>query len=131
MLYAPQLFLAVKHNKVMCNLPPTYPCKLPYRRVYLKERLLFKNEVEYCITNNVILFNTEHGFMENKNIVNYSRNNSANCIHYWSCRDCQVKRHRLCILPFRLLRNQCYRADSSNIIHNPMCETLASVLSTV
>ena len=71
--------------------------------------------------------------MENKNIASCSSNNSANCIHYGSCQDCQVKKHRLCvsILPFRLLRDQYYRADSSNMIHKPMCETPASVLSLV
>ena len=35
------------------------------------------------------------------------------------------------ILPFRLLRDRCYRADCSIIIHKPMCETPASVLSPV
>ena len=70
--------------------------------------------------------------MDNKNIASYSSNNSANCIHYGSCRDCQVKNtDYVSVLPFRLLRDQCYRADSSNMIHKPMCETLASVLSPV
>ncbi len=97
-----------------------------------KERLHNKNVVVYCINNNVILFNTEHGFMENKNIASCSSNNSANFIHYQSCRDCQVKNtDYVNILPFRLLCDQCYRSDSSNVIHEPMCETPAFVLSVV
>ena len=35
------------------------------------------------------------------------------------------------ILPFRSLRDEYYRADSSNMIHKPMCETPASVISPV
>ena len=98
----------------------------------LKERLHNKNKVAYCINNNVNLFNTEHGFIKNKNIASCCSNNSANCIRYWSCRDCQVKQtDYVSILPFRLLRDRCYRADSSNMIHLPMCETPASVLSPV
>ena len=46
-----------------------------------KERLHNKNEVAYCINNNVILFITEHGFIQNKNIASCSSKNSANCIH--------------------------------------------------
>ena len=70
--------------------------------------------------------------MDNKNIARDSSNNSANCIHYGSCRDWQEKNtDYVSVLPFRLLRDQCYRADSSNMIHKPMCETLASVLSPV
>ena len=38
-----------------------------------KERLHNKNEVAYCINNNVILFNTEHGFVENENIASCSK----------------------------------------------------------
>ena len=97
-----------------------------------KERLHNKNEVAYCINNNAILFNTEHGFIQNKNIASCSSENSANCIHYWSYRHCQVKKTDYeSILPFRLLRDQCYRADCSNMIHKPMFETPASVLSPV
>ena len=57
-----------------------------------KERLDNKNEFAYCINNNVILFNTEHGFIKNKYIASCSSDNYANCIHYWSYRDCQVKK---------------------------------------
>ena len=95
-----------------------------------KERLHNKNEVAYCNNNNVMLFNTEHGFIENKNIARCSSKYSANFIHYWSCLDCQVKNtDYVSILPFRLLRDQCYRADSS--IHKPKGKTPASVLSPV
>ena len=97
-----------------------------------KEWLHNTNELAYCINNNVMLFNTEHGFIKNKNIVSSSSNNSANCIHYWSCRDFQIKNtNYVSILPFRLLRDRCYRADSSNMIHKPTCVTTASVLSPV
>ena len=41
------------------------------------------------------------------------------------------KTHYVSILLFRLLRDRCYRADSSNTIHKTMCETPASVLSPV
>ena len=97
-----------------------------------KKQLHSINEVAYCINNNVILFNTKHGFMENKDIASRISNNSANCINFWSCRDCQEKNtDYVSVLPFRLLRDQCYRADSSNVVHKPMCETLDSVLSPV
>ena len=97
-----------------------------------KERLHNQNEVAYCINNNVILFHTEHGIIKNINIASCSSENSANSIHYWSYRDCQVKKtDHVSILPFRLLRDRCYRADSSNMIHKPICETPASVLSPV
>ena len=97
-----------------------------------KERLHDTNEVAHCINNNVIVLNTEHGFIKNKNIASCSSKNSANCIHYWSYRDCQEKKTDFeIILPFRLLRDRCYRADCSTIIYKPMCETPASVLSPV
>ena len=37
-----------------------------------KERLHNQNEVAYFINNNVILFNTEHGFIKNKSIASCS-----------------------------------------------------------
>ena len=45
-----------------------------------KERLHNKNEVAYCINNNAILLNTEHGFVENKTLQVAVSNNYANCM---------------------------------------------------
>ena len=75
--------------------------------------------------------NTEHGFLENKNSANCSSNTSAK--HSLLAMSTLVKTNAdyVRIVPSRLLRDQCYRANILNMIYKPMCETTATVLSPV